>query len=194
MTDPGYYDQSIPPALLVGRARRTTAPARRQSSLLPAGGVLHLTAGPDGYSPAVPAAERPKNLQELTQRVRPGPLATAPWPASASVPIGVRGKRAHWTGTEWKGGASPGYQLEQQPAEPIEEGAVLEGQSEAVVIAQDGQQVSGVLEPPAPWSVPADTSQAAGGDVSPTAGDDASSLTAGTTVFPGDEMPGDLSR
>ena len=62
---------------------------------------------PGTYEPAVPAAQRPRNVTELQAHATP--LTPEPWPAGAYVPVGERGKRAHWTGSSWKGGASPGY-------------------------------------------------------------------------------------
>jgi hypothetical protein len=50
---------------------------------------------------------RPRNVTQLVGRVTPA--SPEPWPAGTWLPVGERGKRAHWTGTGWKGGASPGY-------------------------------------------------------------------------------------
>jgi hypothetical protein len=46
-------------------------------------------------------------VTELQARVQPA--TPEPWPAGAYLLIGVTGRRAHWTGTAWKGGESPGY-------------------------------------------------------------------------------------
>lgn len=123
MTVPaGYYDQSYPPSLWAGpasAARRTAAqtpapapagvgagPGGDDAAGLPSG--LTVTAGtPGAYDPPQRPAERPRNLAELRERARPADAA--PWPAGAYVTIGESGKRAHWTGGEWRGGESPGY-------------------------------------------------------------------------------------
>lgn len=69
---------------------------------------LRVDAGAPGtYSPAVTAAERPRNVTELTERAQPN--GRAPWDAGQYVPVGSSGKRAHWTGDRWAGGESPGY-------------------------------------------------------------------------------------
>jgi hypothetical protein len=70
--------------------------------------VLLATPGEPGtYEPPVSPGDRPRNVTELGARVT---VATPePWPAGAYVPVGERGKRAHWTGSSWKGGVSPGY-------------------------------------------------------------------------------------
>jgi hypothetical protein len=167
MTDPGYYDQSIPPALLVGRAGRASAPAPRRASAPAGGSALQLSARPGGYSPSVPAAGRPKNLQEL-QRVTADPQE--PWAAGTSVPIGVRGKRAHWTGEAWKLGLSPGYALEPAP-DQLEADAALQEPAAALEGATQEQPAAVLEDPPvadAPWNA--------------------------APSFPGDEAPGDLSR
>lgn len=127
---------SYPPALLVGGASpnrmRARVPAEGDAagtagggaSLSPAGAVTVDTAGgpvtsvgvvpllvdagaPGSYTPAVSAAERPRNLGELQQRAQPN--GRAPWDTGQYVPVGTSGKRAHWTGTAWAGGESPGY-------------------------------------------------------------------------------------
>lgn len=130
MTEPVIDQLSLPPAVLMAAPRS----ASRMRVRVPAGGgpaaaapagtddtggqapSLRLTAGPSGYTTAVKAADRPRNLEELAARVDLDD--TAPWPAGAAVPIGTRGKRAHWTGTEWKGGDSPGYRPEPPVLEP----------------------------------------------------------------------------
>lgn len=68
---------------------------------------LRLGAGPGGYTSPVKASERPRNLGELQQRVQP--VDPAPWPQGASLPMGTRGRTAHWTGSAWASGVSPGY-------------------------------------------------------------------------------------
>lgn len=132
MTDPGYWDQSYPPSLWAAPAQPVTAAARDTSTpaeddasspaeddasrvdarQLPGGTVgtspLTVTAGSPGtYEPAVSAAQRPRNVTEL--RSRATPAGRAPWPAGAYVLVGESGKRAHWTGEDWRGGESPGY-------------------------------------------------------------------------------------
>lgn len=70
--------------------------------------VLLASAGEPGvYEPVVSPQDRPRNITELDARVTPA--TPEPWPAGAYVPVGIRGKRAHWTGSSWKLGASPGY-------------------------------------------------------------------------------------
>lgn len=95
-----------------------------------------LTAGPDGYGTAVKAADRPRSLEELAQRVTL--QDPAPFPAGTSLPIGTRGKRAHWTGTEWKTGESPGYTPEPAPAGDDTTGAAT------------GEVAAPVVDPAAP--------------------------------------------
>lgn len=71
---------------------------------------LRLVAGPGRpgtYTPAVSAPQRPRNVTELGERVTPA--SPEPWPAGAYLLVGISGKRAHWTGSSWKGGESPGY-------------------------------------------------------------------------------------
>jgi hypothetical protein len=62
---------------------------------------------PGTYEPPVTPGERPRTIAELQARVTP--VSPQPWPADAYLPMGERGKRAHWTGSSWKGGVSPGY-------------------------------------------------------------------------------------
>jgi hypothetical protein len=125
VTEPGYYDTSLPPSLLVGRGRRGTRRAQAgvgDASRAAAGSPTpgdqlsppQLVAGPAGYTPHLASAERPRNLQELAERAQPDPRT--PWAAGEWVAIGRSGKRAHWTGTEWHGGESPGYPAPAQPA------------------------------------------------------------------------------
>lgn len=77
---------------------------------------LQVTAGEPGrYDPELSPAERPRNVTELAAAADPG---TDPWPAGTYVLVGTSGKRAHWTGTEWKGGASPGYPAPADRSEP----------------------------------------------------------------------------
>jgi len=68
---------------------------------------LRVSAGaPGSYDPELSAAERPRTIAELIAAAEPG---TDPWPAGSWVPLGTSGRRVHWTGSEWKGGESPGY-------------------------------------------------------------------------------------
>jgi hypothetical protein len=69
--------------------------------------VLAVSGTPGAYEPPLSPADRPRNLAELDQRVTVA--SPEPWPANAYVLIGTTGRRAHWTGTGWKGGESPGY-------------------------------------------------------------------------------------
>jgi hypothetical protein len=89
--------QAAPAPELVSVSGQQSAPP----SLLAAPGR------PGTYSPAVTSTERPRNVTELQARVQPA--TPEPWPVNAYVLVGTTGKRAHWTGTGWKGGASPGY-------------------------------------------------------------------------------------
>jgi hypothetical protein len=107
-----YYSQSIPRSLLVtaGRVPPAEQPAGggEAGNFSSAGASLTVDAGtPGSYSPAVKASERPRNVTELVQRAVPN--GRAPWDAGQYVPVGTSGKRAHWTGAEWRGGESPGY-------------------------------------------------------------------------------------
>jgi hypothetical protein len=162
--------ESYPPALLVGGP----VSASRMRARVPAGGgpaaaapagtgsqasSLRLAASPAGYSVTVRGADRPRNLQELAERVQLED--TNPWPAGASLPMGARGKVAHWTGTEWRGGASPGY-TPQQPALPVSE--TDQPGDPGTVVTADGVEHTGVLptsaavEPPVQLTeTPADT-------------------------------------
>jgi hypothetical protein len=128
--EPGYYDQSYPPSLWqtpvaaaaddsqVSAARAEddrqpiTAGASESSEEATGSDVspttLTVAAGTPGtYDPAVSAVERPRNLTELRQRGIPED--TTPWPAGAYVLVGTSGKRAHWSGSEWRADESPGY-------------------------------------------------------------------------------------
>jgi hypothetical protein len=62
---------------------------------------------PGAYEPPVTPGDRPRNITELAARATP--LTPEPWPAGAYIPVGERGKRAHWTGSSWKLKESPGY-------------------------------------------------------------------------------------
>jgi hypothetical protein len=181
MTDPGYYDQSIPPALLIGGARRvagsapagsapagegSAAPAAARLEAAPPAGdqqpsPLLVTAGDPGqYQPAAKAADRPRNVTELNSAGAVPDPAT-PWTAGQYVPVGISGKRAHWNGEEWRGGESPGYPAT-QPA--TEQPATEQPATEAAPRHAAPEQPPRL--PPAPYR----------------------------TEFPGDEQPGDLSR
>jgi hypothetical protein len=189
VTDPGYYDQSIPPALLLGARRRVAggAPAEgqgQQSLLLGAGTpggdqqpspLLVLAGTPGQYQPAGKAATRPRNVTELnTAGAMPDP--PSPWTAGQYVPVGTSGKRAHWNGEEWRGGESPGY-----PASPVQNEqpggrhAADDSQADATRVGSEVRQEPppasesspGTQLPPAPYQRP---------------------------QFPGDEQPGDLTR
>ncbi len=62
---------------------------------------------PGSYDPPVPPEDRPATVAEMEERVR---VATPePWPAGTWVQMGARGRRGHWTGTQWKCNPSPGY-------------------------------------------------------------------------------------
>jgi len=62
---------------------------------------------PGTYEPPVSPGDRPRNITQLGERVTPA--SPEPWPVGAYLLVGETGKRAHWTGSGWKGGASPGY-------------------------------------------------------------------------------------
>ena len=77
--------------------------------LVNTGAEFTVTAGTPGtYEPAVSASERPRNVTELRARARPA--TPAPWDEGAYVLVGTTGKRAHWTGDDWHGDESPGYE------------------------------------------------------------------------------------
>lgn len=111
----GYYDVSYPPELwesapaappVVGAARRSASEGDGTAETVSR--VLTVSAGtPGGYEPEVAAVDRPRNLDELREQTRLDD--PAPWPVGSFVPVGVKGKRAHWTGDDWAGGISPGY-------------------------------------------------------------------------------------
>lgn len=187
MTELELDSASYPPSVLasapVGATRmRARLPGGGSAAAAPAGAGGQesspiLAAGPSGYVGTVKAAHRPRNLEEMAARVQL--QDTAPWPEGTAVPVGTRGKWAHWTGAEWKRGRSPGY----APAADSVTGAAIGDEAapvtgQAVVELEDGQQVSGTLPaevasdpptqelpvmPPPPWAVgtpaatPADT-------------------------------------
>lgn len=191
MTDPGYYDQSIPPALLLGSRRRVAggAPAGVQvDGTLDAGGqklgapavdqlaspLLVLAGAPGQYQPAVKAVDRPRNVTELNSSgAQPDPVA--PWTAGQYVSVGTSGKRAHWAGQEWRGGESPGY-----PDAPVQN----EQPAGGLTIPQ-GPPLGSTTPPeePASSSTPR---HAAPTELPP--------APYRGTQFPGDEQPGDLTR
>jgi hypothetical protein len=123
----GYYEQSYPPELwetpqLVGATARSASEGFGAAETV--GPVLTVSAGTPGtYEPDVPAAERPRNLAELAAVQL---VDAAPWPRGSYVPTGTNGKRAHWTGTEWARGVSPGY------PEPVGDELVGDGTGEAL--------------------------------------------------------------
>jgi hypothetical protein len=94
----------------------TPAPAQPAAVRTPQ--RLQVTAGAPGTFGDVElaAVDRPRNVTELAAAAQP--VTPEPWPAGSFVPVGTRGKRAHWTGTEWKGGASPGYPAPANRSEP----------------------------------------------------------------------------
>jgi len=121
----GYYDTSYPPSLWappeppVAAARTVDRSAAEQSTAQLEGGTvgtspLTVSAGTPGtYTPAVSAAERPRNVTELAQRARPAD--PAPWTDGQYVLVGTTGKRAHWTGELWRGGEASAPPLEGPP-------------------------------------------------------------------------------
>jgi len=62
---------------------------------------------PGVYEPPMSPGARPRNLTEMAARVTP--TTPEPWPEGTYVQMGESGRRAHWTGTGWRGGVSPGY-------------------------------------------------------------------------------------
>jgi hypothetical protein len=136
MTDPGYYDQSYPPSLwapaepvLAGARAAEDTPPPAETPAPPGGGDAPRTAAgspppdeavtagtspltvaagaPGTYDPPQTPAQRPRNVTELRERARPADRA--PWPEHAYVLVGESGKRAHWDGSDWRSGDSPGY-------------------------------------------------------------------------------------
>jgi hypothetical protein len=135
-----------------------------------------LVAQPGGYATALKPGQRPRNLQELAARV--DPAGREPWPEGSGVPIGTSGKRAHWTGTEWRGGVSPGYAPQRQQEEP-------DGDAEP-----PGGNPDGDAAPPGeePVQLTATDDEPAGRHSAPVP------PAPYRTQFPGDEQPGDLTR
>jgi len=80
--------------------------------------LLTVTAGsPGSYSPAVTPAERPRNVTELQTRGTPEPAD--PWAPGQYVPVGERGKRAHWDGEAWRSGEAPPFQTRARRTVPV---------------------------------------------------------------------------
>ena len=72
------------------------------------GPTLLATPGrPGAYVPALTPLERPKNITVLRRVCQPA--TPEPWPKDTYLLIGTTGRRAHWTGTDWKLKPSPGY-------------------------------------------------------------------------------------
>jgi hypothetical protein len=72
-------------------------------------GTRMLTAAPGepgSYEPEVHGDDRPSSIAELNERVTVAD--ETPWPEGAFLPYG-NGKRAHWHGSGWTTGESPGY-------------------------------------------------------------------------------------
>jgi hypothetical protein len=135
MTDPGYYEQSYPPSLWAQPVAAAASRRGGQQSPSPelvvtaedaAGAALPEAPGQDGtveledarvltvaagapgtYNPPQTPAQRPRNVTDLRERAQP--VTRDPWPEGTYVQVGESGKRAHWTGTEWRSGESPGY-------------------------------------------------------------------------------------
>jgi hypothetical protein len=128
MTDPGYYDTSYPPSLWAppppepvqaaapqraaaqtgeGDAPRTAAGSPSPGATVGTSPLTVAAGAPGTYDPPVRPADRPSNLTELRERAQPADRS--PWPEHAYVLVGESGKRAHWTGSEWRSGESPGY-------------------------------------------------------------------------------------
>jgi hypothetical protein len=84
--------------------------------------LLVVTPGePGSYGRALSPGQRPRNVTTLKELARPA--TPEPWPAGSYVLVGTSGKRAHWTGEEWKGGPAPDEEpAPEQPTEaPAEE-------------------------------------------------------------------------
>ena len=78
---------------------------------------LIVSAGEPGeYDPELSPADRPVNITVLREAAQPA--TQDPWPAGSYVLVGTSGKRAHWTGDEWKSGVSPGYAAPADRSEP----------------------------------------------------------------------------
>jgi len=126
VTDPfggGYYDTSYPPEILRGYEPPALVGAARTAAT--AEHTLTVAAGEPGtYEPELAGRERPRNVSELRARARV--IDPAPWPAGTYVLVGVNGKRAHWTGEDWKLGDSPGYKLGTPPDADSDKPLVVE--------------------------------------------------------------------
>jgi hypothetical protein len=86
-------------------APAVTQPGSGHQSHLPR--LVAAPGTPGTYEPPLTPGERPRNVTQLAEQAVPA--SPEPWPAGAYVLVGTTGKRAHWTGTDWKGGPSPGY-------------------------------------------------------------------------------------
>ena len=106
MTEPvGYYDTSYPPEILRGYTPPVISGGARAATVER---TLTVTVGTPGtYEPDVAAKDRPRNVTELRERARV--TDPAPWPRGAYVLVGTSGKRAHWSGDDWRSDPSPGY-------------------------------------------------------------------------------------
>jgi len=110
VTSFGTYDESYPPEILrgytapeppvMGAARRAATTPTTESTLTVVEGA------PGEYEPALEPTERPRTLDELAAQTRL--TSPAPWRAGSFV-LYANGKRAHWSGDEWRSHESPGY-------------------------------------------------------------------------------------
>ena len=103
----GYYEASYPPELWETPAAPVGAASAPAAAGSPAATFTVVAGAPGSYGDDVKAADRPRNITDLDERATPADRA--PWAAGQYVPVGERGKRAHWTGAAWKSGESPGY-------------------------------------------------------------------------------------
>ena len=113
-----YYGDSYPPELWETPAAPVAAARASAAAEFPATTLQVVAGAPGHYVPELRAAERPTNVTELRERARP--VHPAPWAPGQYVPVGERGKRAHWDGADWRGGEAPtvpGGTVERSPAD-----------------------------------------------------------------------------
>ena len=143
MTAPvGYYDTSYPPSLwepvqAVQQAGEPGEGDRLEATASTISRTLTVDAGAPGtYDPPVSAADRPRNVTELRDQARV--TSPAPWAAGEFVQVGQNGKRAHWTGEDWKLGESPGYALPWEQPATGDQAAVVECAVEGCGVIETG--------------------------------------------------------
>lgn len=131
-----YYEDSYPPELWETPA--APVGAARSAASDPAATFTVAAGEPGSYGDDVKATDRPRNITDLDERATPAD--PAPWAAGQYVPVGERGKRAHWTGSSWKTGESPGY------PDTVPAGTV-EGDEAAAPQSPDLQEEAGTVPP-----------------------------------------------